>query len=187
MKNAAVVFCLTVLGLGLGPLAWGHMDGQGTEPCQMDLEKFCKDVQPGGGRLMQCLKAHQSELASACGQVFAEKMKQEQDKGPWPCEADVEKFCKDVQPGEGRQIRCLQGHESELSGGCRQLMTEKSKEKPWPCQADAEKFCKGVQPGGGRINACLKQHESELSQECRKMCGDKMNSDKKICPPGESK
>ena len=78
-----------------------------------------------------------------------------------PCKADIEKFCKNVQPGQGRIEKCIQRHEAELSPACRNLVTEER-----ACEADASKFCKGVKPGGGRIVNCLKQHQAELSAGC---------------------
>ena len=78
-----------------------------------------------------------------------------------PCRADIEKFCKDVKPGQGRIEKCLQRHEGELSPACRNLIAEER-----ACEADVSKFCKGVKPGGGRIINCLKQHQAELSASC---------------------
>jgi hypothetical protein len=34
--------------------------------CDDDMEKHCADVQPGEGKLMQCLKKHESELSDRC-------------------------------------------------------------------------------------------------------------------------
>lgn len=38
--------------------------------CSEDLEKLCSDTKPGQGRLMQCLRAHESELAPACKEAL---------------------------------------------------------------------------------------------------------------------
>jgi hypothetical protein len=44
---------------------------QAMRACAPDAEKLCKDTQPGGGRVIECLKAHQSELAPACQQAMS--------------------------------------------------------------------------------------------------------------------
>ncbi len=36
------------------------------QACQPDVDKFCSSVAAGGGRVMQCLKQHESELSDAC-------------------------------------------------------------------------------------------------------------------------
>jgi Cysteine rich repeat len=43
------------------------------EECKGDAEKFCKDVKPGGGRMLECLKSHQAELAPGCAAEFNRK------------------------------------------------------------------------------------------------------------------
>lgn len=35
------------------------------------------------------------------------------------CRADVARFCKGVQPGQGRVLACLREHREELSEACR--------------------------------------------------------------------
>ena len=36
------------------------------EACKPDVDKFCSGVAAGGGRVMDCLKQHESELSDAC-------------------------------------------------------------------------------------------------------------------------
>lgn len=49
------------------------------------------------------------------------------DNGPKgnACSDDVEKFCGDVQKGEGRVIHCLEKHDAELSPGCQALQKKR--------------------------------------------------------------
>lgn len=34
--------------------------------CTADIAKFCNDVEPGKGRIMMCLKAHEAEVSKPC-------------------------------------------------------------------------------------------------------------------------
>ena len=43
------------------------------EECKADAEKFCKGIRPGQGRILACLKSHESELAPACAAEFKGK------------------------------------------------------------------------------------------------------------------
>lgn len=36
------------------------------EACRDDVRKFCNDVKPGEGRIIQCLKSHENEVSSQC-------------------------------------------------------------------------------------------------------------------------
>jgi malate/lactate dehydrogenase len=133
---------LVVLGLSLGmllpislkadPGTGGAEGGPGggarNGACRDDIEKFCKDVQKGGGRIAQCLKQHESELSEGCQQQIAARKEARKEKGEQikeACKDDAQKFCKDVKPGGGRIIRCLKEHESELSAGCQETLPKK--------------------------------------------------------------
>jgi len=38
--------------------------------CQSDAKRFCKDVKAGGGRIVKCLREHESELAAGCREAL---------------------------------------------------------------------------------------------------------------------
>jgi hypothetical protein len=38
--------------------------------CQADLQKLCANVQPGGGRIIACLKEHKEEVSDGCKQAI---------------------------------------------------------------------------------------------------------------------
>ena len=42
------------------------------EACHDDVERLCKDVKPGDGRLRECLRAHKDELSAGCQTAIRE-------------------------------------------------------------------------------------------------------------------
>ncbi len=91
-----------------------------------------------------------------------------------PCMEELEKFCKEVQPGEGRIIKCLQEHDRELSAVCRdkvRSILKRVDEAKQACGQDIGKYCAEVKPGGGRLIKCLTPHFNELAPACREKLG----------------
>lgn len=92
--------------------------GHGSPACKADIEKFCKDVKPGGGAIMKCLKEHDAELSAECKDRES-AMKENTKAMHDACKADMEKFCQDVKPGGGAVMKCLKEHQAELSEPCK--------------------------------------------------------------------
>lgn len=86
--------------------------------CDEDITRFCKDVQRGGGQVVKCLQEHDKDVTRACKQEMTE-MKTRMKGFKEFCGDDVQKYCKDVTPGEGRIIQCLKGYEPHLSLQCK--------------------------------------------------------------------
>lgn len=86
-------------------------------PCAEEIMQFCKDIKPGGGRVILCLKNHESELTSVCKDKIQEILKRV-DNAKRLCANDIEKFCKGVPEGEGRIAKCLGEHAPEVSAPC---------------------------------------------------------------------
>ena len=111
-------FVVIVAALCLASGNASRVFARDARPCDADVAKFCKDVQPGGGGIIQCLKDHENDVSSGCKEVLSKI----QIKAPAfleACRNDVPKFCKDIRPGEGRIVQCLKGHENELSPQCK--------------------------------------------------------------------
>jgi hypothetical protein len=168
MRGSSIVVVLSLFALPFSARA--------EDPCKVDAQNQCKNIPPGGGRIIACLKAHETDLSLPCKEKLAagdakmEKIKQ-------ACQPDAEKFCKGIKPGEGRIAACLKSHESELAPPARSWSQGETaaREVHEACRNDVEKLCQGIQPGGGRILACLKSHEAELSGPCKAVLARKEN------------
>ncbi len=44
--------------------------------CAQDVQKLCANVQPGGGRIIACLRQHQDQVSDACKQAVAKATQQ---------------------------------------------------------------------------------------------------------------
>ena len=92
-------------------------------PCSEEIRTFCADVQPGGGRILQCLKNNESKLSMACAQRFHDL--QGTMSGPLAaCRDDWVAYCYHPRASTGRQemIQCLQANLPKVSTGCQKVL-----------------------------------------------------------------
>jgi hypothetical protein len=114
---------ITMLFAGFGAVAQTNSPapnaggGKFRAACGDDVQRFCVGVQPGGGRLVQCLSSHTTELSAACGNMIAAAGRGGA-KLRAACDQDVRRFCIGVQTGGGRLVQCLSFHTTELSPAC---------------------------------------------------------------------
>ena len=83
------------------------------------------------------------------------------------CEAEMEKFCNQVTPGEGRMLACLFAHGDKLSPKCEYALYDAAVQLERAvaalgyvaneCDADLEKHCSSVAAGEGRLLKCLEK------------------------------
>jgi len=101
-------------------LLWtdANVYAQTSPPCAEEIAKFCKDIQPCKGFLMNCLKEHENELSPTC-KAKVEGAKKRLEEAQLACSEDIQKFCKDLQPGGGRIAKCLKEHANDLSPACK--------------------------------------------------------------------
>ena len=88
--------------------------------CRMDVDRFCPGVDPGGGRVLGCLRQHQSELSPPC-QGEMNRIADARDRVATlrsACRADAETLCRNVPQLAGPLLECLQANEAKLSPDC---------------------------------------------------------------------
>ncbi|MBI3796625.1 MAG: hypothetical protein HY268_06605 [Deltaproteobacteria bacterium] len=98
------------------------------------------------------------------------------------CKTELETYCKNVTPGEGRVLACLYAYEDKLSGRCDYALYDASVQLERvvnaisyvanECEADLKKYCADLSPGGGRLAACLKKNEQKLDERCQQAMKD---------------
>lgn len=163
------------------------------QACLKEIDRFCKDVPHGNGRVIRCLQDNKTkkEFGKGCKE---EVVKYEKSAtGDYrlnfrlrtACQNEVKLLCKDackVQEGQicaGRVLRCLTEKKDEIKNKeCIKEVTyfQKMEVSDYrndvilaeACRADVQAHCANVEPGEGRIHQCLRKNRGKLSPGCRK-------------------
>jgi hypothetical protein len=110
------IFAVTAAVAQTGGPGRGADGGKFRAACGDDLQRFCANVQPGGGRVVQCLSSHTPELSESCETMIADARGGTKLRAA--CGDDLKRFCADVRPGGGRLVQCLSSHAREVSPAC---------------------------------------------------------------------
>jgi hypothetical protein len=94
--------------------------------CKHDIDKFCKTVPLGGGRMLACL--NRPEVSGQCKQsvtaVQALLVRRAEARKliPRVCDVDIRRLCAGVQPGDGNLMECFYKAKANISQQCRQAV-----------------------------------------------------------------
>lgn len=98
------------------------------------------------------------------------------------CETDINSYCSQVTPGNGRMLHCMAAHEDKISGQCQyafyqaatilEQLAAATAYLASQCATDIEAHCSNVEMGEGRILACLSENEAEVSDACNQAVSD---------------
>ena len=98
--------------------------------CNTEIKQYCSQVTLGEGRLLACFYAHEDKLSNQCigvlydaAEVLADAIGTLEDIAE-DCGADIEKFCADVEFGDGRIAQCLQANAASLNEDCSEELAE---------------------------------------------------------------
>jgi hypothetical protein len=92
--------------------------------CGEDVKQHCPGLGNNSKRIFMCLGAYEAYLTPQCKQGILEASLSIKtsaaaiDYSISACEADADKHCLEVQPGEGRLLRCLKANQTDVSNQC---------------------------------------------------------------------
>ena len=98
------------------------------------------------------------------------------------CKVEIEKYCAQVTPGEGRVLACLYAHGDKLSAKCEFALYDAAVQLERAvaaltyvaneCDEDLDKYCGAIAPGEGRLLECIDKHDKQVSERCKKAIKD---------------
>jgi hypothetical protein len=126
-------------------------------------------------------------MASFCAMVLFSGLTFAQEIGPVEivatgCEQEINTYCKDVTPGEGRVLACLFAHGDKLTNRCEYALYQAASELEQivaavtflvgECADDLEAYCLDVEPGEGRLLQCIDDNLDKVSERCKQALQD---------------
>ena len=98
--------------------------------CDADAAKLCPGLPLNSKKSFMCLMAYEDNLSQACkigiveAAISLEMGMLAINYSIESCEADADKHCLNVEPGEGRMVSCLKEHEETLDPQCTAALQE---------------------------------------------------------------
>ena len=84
--------------------------------CVSDVKAQCAGVNPGEGRIRECIKTHLKDLSEPCQTLVLKAVTVK------ACAADVKKVCAGTKPGRGRVRACMKDHLADVSEPCKEAL-----------------------------------------------------------------
>jgi hypothetical protein len=92
-------------------------------PCTETVARHCKDVTPGGGRIMKCLDAHRDDQSIACRDWLDGQKERLRDLNA-ACAEEIARLCSFDPPDGIRIYQCLESNYIALKIDCRDKLRE---------------------------------------------------------------
>ena len=99
------------------------------------------------------------------------------------CEKELNSYCSNVTPGEGRVLACIYAHGDKISGQCEYALYDAAAQLERfvaalsyvvnECEDDLKQYCASVQAGEGRLAECLLvKNKDKISKRCNQAMKD---------------
>lgn len=98
------------------------------------------------------------------------------------CQEEIDSYCSQVTPGEGRLLACFYAHGDKISARCEYALYNAAAELDQfvtalthvakACHDDLLEHCAEVEMGEGRVASCLLEHKKDVTEACRQAIDD---------------
>ncbi len=98
------------------------------------------------------------------------------------CKPEIETYCSQVTPGDGRLLACFVAHEDKISGQCNWALYQAMSAfdafanavayLAESCWDDAVEHCGEVEMGEGRVAECLLENKANVTPACKQAMED---------------
>jgi Cysteine rich repeat len=118
MLRNAFAIGTALLFLGSAAIA---QDRAVARACAADIKALCAGIQPGGERIVACIKSNFEKLTEPCQSDILKLAAIRR-----ACSADVRRFCAGTQLGAGRVASCMKPHLADVSDACKEVLAQAS-------------------------------------------------------------
>ena len=122
-KNISAAMLVTSVFLFTCIAASAPSYAQITGPCAETVTKYCKDVTPGGGRIMKCLNDHRDDQSMACRDWLEDQNRSLKELNT-VCTKEIAQVCSFSNPDSIIIYRCLEDNYVSLKSDCRGKLRE---------------------------------------------------------------
>lgn len=153
---AATAIALTVI-VALTAPPTSAQQGQGATgmaACRADIAAFCKGIEAGGGKRVQCLQANEARLQPDCAAAIDSRR---EAKGPRGAHAAPP--VAPTGPQTGAPV-------PSASAPTAAVPAEATVRPMMACRADVKTLCASVPVGRGEKMKCLRENQAKLSPVC---------------------
>ena len=91
--------------------------------CDAEVQQFCPDSLAGEDR-RRCVAQRMKRLPLPCQQIVRQRMLRWKEAEGYKvaCAEDLKRVCREVEPGDGQILQCLQERAQDISEGCYQSL-----------------------------------------------------------------
>ena len=128
MRNLFVAAAALTLVAGAAKTEGRDIVTETLNACSAEINQLCETVSPGNGRLLACFVAHEDKLSPRClNRLYdaAPELKtlvNTMDFIGRSCSRELDRYCANVEMGEGRISACLRANYEEATPTCKEAL-----------------------------------------------------------------